>query len=130
LIAVTDGEFIYRLVIPQFSPEMAYLLAAAFMVALYTLLDAMLTAALGQIAALADRRTGIVVFGALVIRLATLLMPLVLPFLIYTHIEMHEASFYMGFWGFCLGVYAAFIWLLLRVGQWLAIRQRALPPVR
>jgi hypothetical protein len=130
LIVVTDGEFIYRLVVPQFSPELAYLLVGAFMVAAYTLLDAMLTAALGQIAALADRRTGIVVFLALVIRLLTLFAPLVLPFLIYTHFEMHEASFYIGFWGFCLGVYIVLIWLLLRVGQWLATRQRALPPVR
>jgi formate-dependent nitrite reductase membrane component NrfD len=90
----------------------------------------MLTAALGQIAALADKRTGIVVFFALVIRLVTLIVPLVLPFLIYTHFEMHEASFYIGFWCGCLGVYAVLIWLLLRLGQWLAVRQEALPPLR
>jgi len=128
LIVVTDGEFFYRMVVPQLSPEMVYLLVTAFMVAIYTVLDAMLTAALGQMIALADRRTGAVVFLGLAIRLVMLLLQLVVPVMVFTKREVHEASFYMGFWGVCLLLYAAFIWGLLRLGQWLAVRQYALPP--
>jgi hypothetical protein len=128
LIVVTDGEFYYRTVVPQFSPEMVYLLVTAFMVAVYTVLDAMLTAALGQIIALGDRRTGIVVFFGFAIRLFTLLFPVIVPMIVFTRREVHEASFYIGFWALCLLAYGAFIWVLLRIGQWLAVRQQALPP--
>jgi hypothetical protein len=130
LMGVTDGEFFYRLVVPRLSPEMAYLLAAAFLVAVYTMLDAMLTAGLGQIAALADARTSIVVFLLLALRLIILIVPLISPVLIFIHYEVHEASFYIGFWVVCLLIHAALIWLLLRAGQWLAVRQQVLAPVR
>ena len=128
LIAVTDGEFIYRLVVPRFSPELAYLVVGAVLVAVYTAMDAMLTAALGQIAALSDARTGIVALLAMLLRLVTIFAPLVIPPLVYVHFEMHEASFYITFWALCLVVYAVLIWVLLRIGQWLAFRQQALRP--
>ncbi len=128
LIAVTDGEFIYRPVIAGLSPEFVYLFCAMLMIAVLTVFDSMLTAALGQITALADRRTGAIAFVAFGLRLVAQFAPLVLPVMIYIHFEMHEASFYMGFWAICLFIYAVLIGLLLSVAQWLAIRQHALPP--
>ena len=128
LIAVTDGEFIYRPVIAGLSPEFVYLFLAAIMIAVLTLFDSMLTAALGQITALSDRRTGAIAFIAFGLRLVAQFAPLVLPVMIYIHFEMHEASFYMGFWAIWLLIYAALIGLLLMVGQWLAVRQHALSP--
>lgn len=128
LIAATSSEFFFRPFLPGLSAGMAYLLVGGLVAVLYTVLDAMLTAALGLVAALADFRTGIAAVGALIIRVVMLFAPLAIPPLVFTQLEVHEASFYLEFWMVCLAINAGLVWLLLRGGQALAVRQQALPP--
>ena len=76
------------------------------------------------------RFTGIVALVVVVLRLIALFAPLILPFVIFTQREVHEASFYMAFWGVCLLVHILLIGAMLQVAQRLAVRQRALPPLK
>lgn len=128
LVHVTEGEFLFRESLFNLSTDMTYMLFGAAMVAVYTLLDAMLTAALGVVAALADIHPGAVTLGAIALRLVLTFLPLSLPFYFYTQHEIHEAIFYMGFWGVCLLITALLTVGLLRLAQTLAVRQHALPP--
>lgn len=128
LVAITHDEFMFRPGFLTLSPHMFYLLLAGFTVTAYTILDTMLTAALGQIITLLDFNTGMAVLLGFLGRVFFTAAPLAIPYLIFTTFENHEAGFYMAFWMLWLVITLVLTWGLLRLAQTLAVRQHALPP--
>lgn len=128
LVTLTRDEFLYRPGFLGLPPHMFYLLLAGFTVTIYTILDTLLTAAIGQIIPLLDFNTGMAVLLGFLGRVLFTAAPLAIPYLIFTTFENHEAGFYMAFWVLCLLITLLLTWGLLRLAQTLAVRQHALPP--
>lgn len=129
LVQVTNQEFFFRPGFLSIQPHMLFLILGAAQVALYSVLDAMLTAAIGQLIPLIDFNTGALAAAAFVGRVLLSFAPLVIPYLIFTTFENHEAGFYMVFWMGCNLLTALLTWGVLRLAQRLAVRERALPPM-
>jgi hypothetical protein len=128
LVYVMGGEALYQPILPFLPTVLSYLIVGAVLLVVYAVIDAALTAALGVLMPLTPFDSSaafVVVFG---FRLLLTLAPFVVPALVFTQLENHFASFYVAFWTGFLVVLAALTWGILRLAQYLAVRQYALPP--
>jgi ABC-type Na+ efflux pump permease subunit len=110
--------------------QAAYVALTIGLLATYTGLDALLSAALGIVAALA-RLEGLIAFmlalGARVAAAAAFLIFIIPPLIAMQNgLVTAVDSLLPALAGLPVG--AALVWIALRLGQWLAVRQHATPP--
>jgi hypothetical protein len=128
LVYLMGSEALYQPIIPFLPVILSYLVIGALLLVIYAVIDAAFTAALGVLTPLMPIDNAATFVLVLALRLLISLAPFVIPVLIFTRFENHFAAFYVAFWFGFLVLLTILTWGVLRLAQYLAVRQHALPP--